>query len=147
MDIRIREYSISDFDEVESLWVNTGMGGRERGDTPEVIDRTLQSSGKLFVLENSATNEIVGTSWLTNDGRRIYLHHFCIKPEYQGKGYSKILLEESLIFAKTSGMQIKLEVHECNIKAIEIYKNGGFSYLGDYDVYIIRNYEFLNGVK
>ncbi len=34
---------------------------------------------------------------------------------------------------------VKLEVHRSNKRAIELYKKAGFSYLGDYDVYIIRD--------
>jgi ribosomal protein S18 acetylase RimI-like enzyme len=55
-------------------------------------------------------------------------------------GYAHLLMEESLNFAKTTGKQIKLEVHESNHVAIRLYKKWGFNYLGDYEVYIIRNY-------
>lgn len=146
-NLHIRNYQTADFEEVEALWLETGMGGRERGDTPEVIEKTLKIGGKLFVLENKSTKEIVGTSWLSHDGRRIYLHHFGIKPELQGKGFSKILLKESLNFAKESGMQIKLEVHQENFAATQLYRKGGFNYLGDYDVYIMRDYELLKKKK
>jgi ribosomal protein S18 acetylase RimI-like enzyme len=49
------------------------------------------------------------------------------------------LLDASLKLAKSFGMQIKLEVHKENSKAIGLYTKAGFTYLGDYDVYIIRN--------
>jgi ribosomal protein S18 acetylase RimI-like enzyme len=140
-DYTIRDYKTSDFDEVNRLWIATGMGGAERGDDNKIIQRTIEGGGKLIILEHSSTKEIIGTSWLTHDNRRIYLHHFGIKPEYQGKGLSKILFNESLNFAKSLGVQIKLEVHKSNLKATELYKKGGFQYLGDYRVYIIRELE------
>ncbi len=61
-------------------------------------------------LRSKDKGNICGTSWMTNDGRRILLHHFGILPEYQGKGYSKILLKESLRYVKKTGLQVKLEV-------------------------------------
>ncbi len=139
MNLQIRDYKPEDYLEVEQLWNDTEMGGNERGDDNEIIEETIQLGGKLFILEDISTGKIIGTSWLTQDGRRIYLHHFGIKPEHQGKGYSKILLKESLNFARNTGKQIKLEVHKNNIKAVELYRKGGFKYLGDYDIYIIRD--------
>jgi ribosomal protein S18 acetylase RimI-like enzyme len=90
-------------------------------------------------MENISDGSICGTSWMTFDGRRIHLHHFGILPEYQGNGLSKILLKHSLEFVKKKGYQVKLEVHNSNNKAKELYKKAGFSYLGDYDIYIIRD--------
>jgi ribosomal protein S18 acetylase RimI-like enzyme len=40
---------------------------------------------------------------------------------------------------KEIGLQIKLEVHQSNERAINFYKKAGFKRLGDYDVYIIRD--------
>jgi len=139
MNLQIRNYKPEDHIEVEQLWKDTEMGGSERGDDNEVIEETIRLGGKLLILEDISTGKIIGTSWLTQDGRRIYLHHFGIRPEHQGKGYSKILLKESLNFARNTGKQIKLEVHKNNIKVVELYRKGGFKYLGDYDVYIIRD--------
>jgi len=41
--------------------------------------------------------------------------------------------------ARNKGLQVKLEVHRTNRKAINLYKSEGFQYLGDFDVYIIRD--------
>ena len=114
------------------------MGKPERGDNLETILKTIKFGGFLLVMYDVETSVLIGTSWLTNDGRRLYLHHFGIDPAYQGKGYSKPLVEESLKIAKQKKMQIKLEVHRNNKNAIGLYKKYGFGYLGDYDVYIIR---------
>ncbi|MBN2173775.1 MAG: GNAT family N-acetyltransferase [Bacteroidales bacterium] len=141
--LHIRDYQTGDFIQVEKLWIETGMGNSERGDDERAISRTLKDEGKLLILENKNTGEIIGTSWLTSDGRRIYLHHFGIKPEYQGKGYAKFLLIKSLDHAKKTGLQIKLEVHQTNEIAISLYQKAGFKNLGDYEVYIIRKYEGL----
>jgi len=139
----VRDYSEKDFNEVEKLWEDTGMGGKQRGDNHSIIEKSIILGGKLLILENQESGEIIGTSWLTFDGRRIYLHHFGIKPEYQKKGYSKILLKESLQFAQNKGVQIKVEVHKDNEVALHLYRKGGFNYLGDYLVFIIRDFNKL----
>ena len=139
----IRDYQPKDFSEVQNLWQETGMGGAIRGDDHEVIVRTLQLGAKLFILEHPETHQLIGTSWMTQDGRRIYLHHFGILPAFQGKGFANDLLKHSMNYARSTGLQIKIEVHRSNFKAIQLYAKAGFDHLGDYDVYIIRNYENL----
>jgi len=135
----IRNYADSDYPEMIRLWEMLGLGGAHRGDDEHVIERTIQMGGQLLLLVDQDSNAIIGTSWLTVDGRRTYLHHFGIHADYQGKGLSDDLLEESLKLAKAIGMQVKLEVHKDNVKALGLYKKTGFRYLGDYLVFIIRD--------
>lgn len=135
----IRDYTNSDFDSLNALWQETGLGGSQRGDNANIIKDSLNIGGKLIVIENTKNHEIIGSSWMTFDGRRIHLHHIGVKPSYQNKGLGKRLTKESLKYAKKKGYQIKLEVHKDNVNAIKIYKKLGFNYLGDYDVYIIRD--------
>ncbi len=138
-DIIIREYHKGDFDGINHLWKLTNLGSPSRGDTEKAVEDSIRIGGTLLVLAVKSSGTICGTSWMTYDGRRIHLHHFGILPEYQGHGLSKVLLKESLEFVNKKGYQVKLEVHRGNKKAIEIYKKAGFTYLGDYDVYIIRD--------
>lgn len=142
----IREYRAEDFQEVFSLWEETGMTGTARGDDPASVDRTLVNGGRLFVMVYQPEGIIAGTSWLTHDGRRTYLHHFGILPRFQGKGLSKPLLEASLVAAREMGLQVKLEVHQTNLAAANLYRKYGFKPLGDYDVYIIRDLSALSGL-
>ena len=142
-DLIIRDYQPEDYDELISFWYLTDMGNPERGDSRDTISRTLQLGGKLLILESKSSRQICGSSWMTYDGRRILLHHFGILPECQGKGLSKILLQESLQFIKSKNTQVKLEVHSTNFKAINLYKKFGFKHLGEYNVYIIRDVSIL----
>lgn len=135
----IREYTSADYPEMILLWESLGLGGVHRGDNEQIIQKTISLGGKLLLMVKSTSGAIVGSCWLTVDGRRTYLHHFGIRVDYQGKGLANDLLEASLKLAKSFGMQIKLEVHKDNVKALGLYKRAGFSYLGDYHVFIIRD--------
>jgi ribosomal protein S18 acetylase RimI-like enzyme len=135
----IREFIDSDYPEMLRLWESLGLGGAHRGDDLQIINRTIQMGGKLLVMTDADSKAIIGTSWLTIDGRRTYLHHFGIHADYQGQSLAKKLLEASMKLAKTFGLQIKLEVHKDNHKAVGLYTKAGFTYLGDYHVYIIRD--------
>lgn len=134
----VRAYQSIDFDEVDRFWDVNGLGGKHRGDNASTIQETLDAGGHLLILCNDSA-KIIGTSWLTNDKRRTYLHHFGISEPYRGKGLSKILLEASLRLAAKDGYQLKIEVHRDNYIALKLYKSAGFKHLGDYDVFIIRD--------
>lgn len=141
-DILIRDYVSPDYPGLLKVWEECGMGGAQRGDDALVIANTLRIGGKLWVMEMDG--EIIGSSWVTNDGRRLYLHHFGIRPDWQHKGLSHLLLKPALEMAAARKMQIKLEVHRTNVPAVHLYKKHGFAYLGDYEVYIIRNPECVS---
>lgn len=138
-DLVIRDYRDSDYPEIAKLWQVTDMDNPVRGDNRETIERTLKLGGKLLVMESVSTKQVIGTSWMTCDGRRTMIHHFGILPEYQGKGFSKLLMTESFKFCKEVGLQVKLEVHAQNIHAVSLYTKFGFKHLTGYNVYIIRD--------
>ncbi|HNT29164.1 MAG TPA: GNAT family N-acetyltransferase [bacterium] len=135
----VRDYRSGDWTAVEALWTATGMGGAYRGDTAEVVRRTLDVGARLLVMERRDTGEVVGTAWLTHDTRRSYLHHFGILPAYQGKKLANDLMAATLKAAREMGFQCKLEVHRENVAAVTLYQKIGFKRLGDYDVYIMRD--------
>jgi len=147
--IKLKEYQEGYFPEIRKLWEATGVSDKKRSDNAQVITRSLEWGGKFLVLEERETSRIVGSSWITNDSRRLYLHHLSVLPEFQDRGYGKLLLLESIRFGKQVNLQMKLEVHETNTTAIHLYEKMGFQLLGDYDVYIIRdmaNYSALPGL-
>ena len=135
----VRDFKDGDYQGVLDVWIKTGLTRPERGDNLEIIKQTLRQGGKLFILEDSIEGQIVGTSWITNDGRRLHLQYFGILPQYQGQGLSHYLMIESLRFARETGLQIKLEVHRDNTVAKNLYIKWGFKHLGPYEIYILRD--------
>ena len=77
---------------------------------------------------------------MTWDGRRIYLHHFGILPEYQRQGLGRKLAEASLEWLREQGQQVKMEVHKKNHQAKKLYEKLGFFAFSDYDIYMIRDF-------
>ncbi len=135
----IRDYKGDDYPQLIQLWNETGLGSPERGDNAGTIDRCNRMGGKLLVMTNAENTILVGSSWMTFDGRRIYLHHFGIKPGYQNLGLGKKLANATLLFIREQGYQVKLEVHKDNRIAKKLYENLGFFFFKDYEIYMIRN--------
>ncbi len=138
---RIRDYRPEDFETIYDLWVQTDLTQPERGDSAEVIERCIERGGRLLVMEDYEDGKIIGSSWMTWDGRRIYLHHFGILPAYQGRGLGTELARESLEWIRKTGQQVKLEVHKDNVAAKRLYEKLGFFAFRDYDIYMIRDLE------
>ena len=136
----IRDYRESDYASLLKLWNKTELAQPERKDDAGVIKRCNDMGGCLLVLENAATGELIGSSWMTWDGRRIYLHHFGIHPDWQNLGLGTKLAEASLEWISQTGQQVKMEVHKENKAAIRLYKKLGFFAFEDYDLYMIREF-------
>ena len=140
MNPLIRDYRQGDFKGLQVLWEATDMGQKERGDTEEVIDRCNSMGGKLLIMENPGSGEIIGSSWMTWDGRRVFLHHFGILPAYQKHGFGTMLAKESMKWIREKGQQVKLEVHKHNLPAKHLYEKLGFFSFKDYDIYMKREW-------
>jgi ribosomal protein S18 acetylase RimI-like enzyme len=139
----VRDYQKGDFHQIKVLWDETGMSGEERADDEGIIEHCNTLGGKFLILLDTELNLIIGTSWMSFDGRRIHLHHFAIKPSYQSMGFGTFLAKESLKYIKEKGYQVKLEVHKSNLIAKRLYEKFGFFAFRDYDIYMIRNVKEL----
>lgn len=124
------------FAAVERVWAATGVGNPARGDTFEAVQDSLAHGGVFLTVR--APSGIVATAWLTDDGRRLYLHHMAVLPEEQGKGHARRLLDEVLAIARERRRQVKLEVHRENARARTLYERYGFQPLTGYDPFILR---------
>jgi [ribosomal protein S18]-alanine N-acetyltransferase len=125
------------FRAIARIWDATGVGNPARGDSFESVSATLAHGGRIFTVV--ADGAIVGACWITDDGRRLYLHHMAVAPEHQGKGHAKALMEKALSYARERRLQMKLEVHEDNVRAKRLYREYGFEPLGGYEVFIRRD--------
>ena len=138
IEYNFADFANSDFEELMTFWEDTGVGGKHRGDSADIILDAVNNGGRLILMKLDATNDIIGSAWVTTDKRRTYLHYFAIAKEFRRMGLANILMDRVMEHAKYLGLQFRLEVHEDNMPALELYKKYGFEYLGDYNIYINR---------
>jgi len=132
------------FAAVERIWAQTGVGNPARGDTLASVEETLRHGGRLLTVR-SPKDEVLAVCWLTDDGRRLYLHHMAVAPAEQGKGYARLLMDRAVSLARERGRQVKLEVHRDNARARRLYEEYGFAPLSGYDTFILRNPGSVHG--
>lgn len=91
----IRKMLIEDYEAVYRLWLScAGMGLNNVDDTREGIDKFLKRNpDTCFVAQDK---EIVGVILAGNDGRRGYIYHTAVHPDYRKQGIAKSMTDHVL---------------------------------------------------
>ena len=121
----IENAKLSDTAEMFEFWRSTPGIGIGRGDT----DQSL----KLFIEKNPSTclvirdnGRLIGTVLGGFDGRRGYIYHLAVDPDYRGKGYGKALLKRVLQELEALGAdKVHLFAFYENRAAAEFYLSQG----------------------
>ncbi|MHA1345279.1 MAG: GNAT family N-acetyltransferase [Candidatus Heimdallarchaeaceae archaeon] len=90
--MEISNFTINMYEEVHNLWKIAGLslGG---SDTEIEVARMLEHSPELFIV-GKIESKIIAVVMGAFDGRRGYVHHLTVDPEFQKKGYGRELMEE-----------------------------------------------------
>lgn len=94
--MNIRKMLIDDYDEVYALWMLcTGMGLNGIDDSKEGIGKFLNRNlDTCFVAE--IANKVVGVIIVGNDGRRGYIYHTAVNPQYRKQGIGQQLVDTAI---------------------------------------------------
>lgn len=125
MEIRIM--SIMDYDQVYSLWIHTpGMGLNHLDDSKEGIEKYLKRNpASCFVAEDNG--KVAGVIMSGHDGRRGFIHHTAVLPEYRGQGLGKKLVDAALQALEQEGIhKAALVVFEQNETGNAFWEHIGF---------------------
>jgi putative acetyltransferase len=126
VDFNIRAFSLDDYDEVIHLWENTEGVGLSAADSAERIAIYLQRNpGLSFVAR--AGGRLIGAVLCGHDGRRGYLHHLAVLPDWRGKGVGKALVAGCLEALRDAGIdKCHLFVYEGNHAGRSFWEHEGW---------------------
>ena len=128
----IREMSISDYDKVYALLLSCkGMGLNDIDDSKEGIGRFLERNpGTCFVAEEG--NELLGAIMAGNDGRRGYIYHTAVSPDYRRKGIARALVNAVLAALRALGIsKTAMVVFGKNSEGNAFWESMGFTVRND----------------
>lgn len=99
-----RLMTIDDYDAVYSLWLSTpGMGLNTTDDSREGIGRYLRRNPTTcFVAE--AGDEVVGVILSGHDGRRGFIHHTAVLPDFRRQGVARRLVDCAMTALEKEGI-------------------------------------------
>lgn len=132
----IKQMSIDDYPQLFALWKATpNMGLRSLDDSREGI--------LLFLNRNPNTNftayeddRLVGAILCGNDGRRGYIYHTVVSPEYRGRGIASALIGAAVQALKEESItRVCLNVMESNEQGKAFWMKRGWEkkdFLGFY---------------
>lgn len=94
---------IGDYDEVYALWLITSRQALSSADGRTEIGRYLERNPGCSQVA-LADGEIVGTVLCGHDGRRGYIHHMAVLPEYRQRGIANAMATEALQVLSRQGI-------------------------------------------
>ena len=130
--MKIKTMSISDYADVYSLWLSCkGMGLNSLDDSRVGIEKFLiRNPDTCFVAE--IDNKIVGCILAGNDGRRGYIYHTAVSPQYQKHGIGSTLVDTAIDALKKLGInKIALVVFDKNENGNAFWEKQGFTERND----------------
>ncbi len=123
----IRLMTIEDYEKVYELWLScVGMGLNNLDDSLEGIDRFLKRNpDTCFVAEEDGA--VVGVIIAGNDGRRGYIYHTAVNPQYRQKGIAKSLVDAAMAALQRIGInKVALVVFDRNEGGNAFWEKMGF---------------------
>lgn len=132
----LKVMTIDVYEELFTMWQNTpNMGLRSLDDSKEGIS--------CFLKRNPNTNfvayeddKLVGAILSGHDGRRGYIYHTVVSPEYRGRGIASALVEAVVEALQKEGItRVCLNVMEANEEGKKFWINKGWEkkdFLGFY---------------
>jgi len=124
INMKIEKFKIEYYDEVVELWRKAGIE-IVSSDTIDEVTRVLNRNPDLFLigkLHEKVISVVIGAF----DGRRGYVHHLAVDPDYQKMGFGKTIMDALIEQFRTKNIQkIHLFIEKSKKSVVDFY-----SYLG-----------------
>lgn len=126
--MQIRLMTIEDYEQVYDLWIHTpGMGLNNIDDSKDGIHKYLKRNpSTCFVAEDK--QKVVGVIMSGHDGRRGFIHHTTVAPDYRKQGIGTKLVEHALAALEKEDIhKVALLVFATNESGNAFWEKLGFS--------------------
>ena len=127
MQVNIDTFTMKDYQKVIALWQSCEGIGLSSADSKDCIESYLKrNSGMSFVA--SYENEIIGAVLCGHDGRRGYLHHLAVHPDFRNQGIGRVLVEKCILALQSIGIQkCHLFIFSTNENAYRFWEKIGWT--------------------
>ena len=117
MTINIHEMSIDDYQEIYNLWEKSQNIGLSKADSLHSIGKFLERNpGMSYTAWTEG--KLIGTVLCGHDGRRGYIHHLMVDPDYRRQGLGQSLVSRCM-FALT-----RIGIQKCHLFVFEDNESG-----------------------
>jgi ribosomal protein S18 acetylase RimI-like enzyme len=127
MNAQLATMTADDYDAVLDLWRSTENVGLSNADTRESIHAYLDRNPGLSLVACSA-GRVVGAVLAGHDGRRGYLHHLAVTPQFRHQGIGTALVDACLTRLAAAGIgKCHIFLFHQNDDGQDFWTNAGWS--------------------
>lgn len=131
MNIIFKEMNISHHNQLMKLWSSIDGLCIDEEDLYENMILFLNRNAKLSYVA-FYENEIIASIKGAQDGRRGYISHLAVSPQFRNQGIAKHLCDKTLIELKNQGiLKYNIYVLNSNTTGLNFWKNNGWDELKD----------------
>lgn len=125
--MRIEEFKLEDYQEIYKLWQEAEISPGLSDSYNEVAKFLDRNPHTCLIGRDEHSQRIIAVCLGGSDGRRGFVHHMTIAPEYQKKGYGRQILEALIERFKRYGLvKLHLLVENRNAEVEHFYQQMGW---------------------
>lgn len=131
--IKVRLMEIGDYAEIYSLWMKSENMGFNNVDDSErgIAGYLARNPSSCFVAENDG-GRIAGAILAGHDGRRGFIYHLAVDPDFRRRGVGRSLVDSALRALKSDGIsKVALLCFAYNDAGNAFWEKAGFSARSD----------------
>lgn len=135
----IREMTIDDYDEVYEMWQITTKRALSKADERDQMERYLKHNAGMSQVA-VVDGKIVGTVLAGHDGRRGFIHHMAVLPEFRRKKIGHALAQTAIQKIREQGIyKTHIFCYQNNETGQSFWRDFGFDKREDVFVYSFSN--------
>lgn len=135
----IREMTIDDYDEVYEMWQITTKRALSKADEKDQMERYLKHNAGMSQVA-VVDGKIVGTVLAGHDGRRGFIHHMAVLPEFRRKKIGHALAQTAIQKIRGQGIdKTHIFCYQNNETGQSFWRDFGFEKREDVFVYSFSN--------
>jgi ribosomal protein S18 acetylase RimI-like enzyme len=128
--MKIELFTMRYYHEIIDLWKRSGIEVSS-SDTRDEIAKMLKRNPDLFLI-GKENEKVIAVVMGAFDGRRGYVHHLAIDPDYQKKGYGKTMMDELIEkFQIKKVHKVHLLIEKSNKEVADFYRKLGWEVRDD----------------
>ena len=135
MEIKISNFTIESYDRVFNLWKQCEKGvGLGDSDSRENIRLFLERNPGMSLIAE-LDDVLAGVILAGHDGRRGYLHHLAVSPDYRMQGLGRLLVDACLKRFKDHGiLKCHILLFNDNNEGLKFWESIGWTFRDDIGV-------------
>jgi len=140
--INIREFQISDYDDLISLYLKSELPYKPEGrDSYTNLKKQIKNDSCNIFLAVS-DNDIVGSVLVTHDTRKGWINRLAVAPEYRRKGIASKLIKKAEQWLDNKHIKIfACLIEGWNINSMKLFEERGYKKFPDIAYYTKRKYK------